>query len=230
MRYIFPVFMIILIIRSMGVEMYKIYIKRFLDICISLCALLLLSPLLLVVCILVKVNIGSPIFFIQKRIGKNCKPFNMLKFRSMSGYRDKNGMLLPDEKRLTSFGIVLRKTSIDELPALVNILKGDMSLIGPRPLPIVYYPYFTEEELHRHDVRGGLTGLAQINGRNLLSWEDKFKYDLEYVENISFLLDLKIFFITFFKVFKQSDVIIRRADGKNDLDAQRKPLRGNIKE
>ena len=157
--------MIILIIRSMGVEMYKIYIKRFLDICISLCALLLLSPLLLVVCILVKVNIGSPIFFIQKRIGKNCKPFNMLKFRSMSGYRDKNGMLLPDEKRLTSFGIVLRKTSIDELPALVNILKGDMSLIGPRPERPYFVNKFKEsvpKYMIKHHVKPGMTGWAQI--------------------------------------------------------------------
>lgn len=209
--------------------MYTKFIKRLFDFIISLLALVCLSPALIVVSILIRVKLGGPIFFVQQRIGRNCKSFRMYKFRSMSNEKDETGKLLPDEQRLTKFGRILRKTSIDELPALINILKGEMSFIGPRPLPVVYYPYFTDEELHRHDVRGGLTGLAQINGRNALSWEEKFRYDLIYVNNISFLMDVKIFFQTIGKVLKQSDVITRKSDGRGDLNAQREPVRAKLK-
>lgn len=210
------------------VAMYKRFIKRFCDVILSVIVLLILMPCLMVVGILIRLSLGKPILFIQRRIGKDNKPFDMLKFRSMTDKRDQNNHLLPDNERLTSFGRFLRKTSIDELPALLNVIKGEMSLIGPRPLPIVYYPYFSDEELHRHDVRGGLTGLAQINGRNALTWEQKFGYDLEYVRNISFVLDCKIFLKTIVKVFKRSDVLTRRDDGKGDLDAQREPMREGI--
>lgn len=210
------------------VAMYKRYIKRCCDVILSVIALLILMPCLMVIGILIRLSLRKPILFIQQRIGKDNKPFDMLKFRSMTDKRDQNNHLLPDNERLTSFGRFLRKTSIDELPALLNVIKGEMSLIGPRPLPIVYYPYFSDEELHRHDVRGGLTGLAQINGRNALTWEQKFGYDLEYVRNISFVLDCKIFLKTIVKVFKRSDVLTRRDDGKGDLDAQREPMREGI--
>ena len=208
--------------------MYQNIVKRLLDLLISLISIIILSPILLAVSMLIYIKLGKPVLFVQKRIGKNNEPFNMFKFRTMTSKKDKNNNLLPDEKRLTRFGKVLRKTSIDELPALINIIKGDMSLIGPRPLPIVYYPYFTDEELHRHDVKGGLSGLAQINGRNALTWEQKFKYDLQYVQQISFKLDFSIFLKTILKVFKRSDVLVRRSDGKGDLDAQRPPLREEL--
>ena len=191
-------------------------------------ALVILGVPLLIVMFLILVKNGRPIFFIQRRIGRGNKPFAMLKFCSMTNERDASGKLLPDAERLTRFGKFLRASSIDELPALINILKGEMSLIGPRPLPVVYYPYFTDEELHRHDVRGGLTGLAQVNGRNTLSWEEKFKYDLEYVSGISFWMDCKIFFLTIAKVLRGSDVGVRKSDGSSDLDAQRKPLRDKL--
>ena len=208
--------------------MYQKFIKRVLDFTLSLLALIILGVPLLIVMLLILVKNGRPIFFIQRRIGRGNKPFAMLKFCSMTNERDASGKLLPDAERLTRFGKFLRASSIDELPALINILKGEMSLIGPRPLPVVYYPYFTDEELHRHDVRGGLTGLAQVNGRNTLSWEEKFKYDLEYVSGISFWMDCKIFFLTIAKVLRGSDVGVRKSDGSSDLDAQRKPLRDKL--
>ena len=180
---------------------YDRYIKRLLDILLSGLALLILWPVLLIVAILVRCKLGSPVIFCQERPGKNEKIFKLYKFRTMTDARDEQGNLLPDEVRLTKFGKLLRSTSLDELPELWNILKGDMSLVGPRPLLVKYLPLYNEEQRHRHDVRPGLTGWAQVNGRNTLSWEDKFRYDVWYVQNISFLLDLKTVFLTVKKVF-----------------------------
>ncbi len=176
--------------------MYRKFGKRFLDILVSGVALILLSPVLLVVAVLVRVKLGSPIIFHQKRPGKDEKIFTLCKFRTMTDGKDEKGNLLPDEVRLTSFGKLLRATSLDELPELWNILKGDMSLVGPRPLLVEYLPRYNEEQKHRHDVRPGLTGLAQVKGRNAISWEEKFKYDIEYVNNITLRLDLMILFLT----------------------------------
>lgn len=207
--------------------MYKKFFKRFLDIIISLISLIILSPVMLIVAILVRIKLGSPIIFKQERPGKNEKIFKLYKFRSMSDKKDKNGKLLPDSERLTKFGKILRSTSLDELPELVNILKGDMSLIGPRPLAVSYLPYYNEKEKHRHDVRPGLTGLAQINGRNALDWEKRFEYDLKYVNNITFINDLKILFKTFFKVLKREDVVTRGTGKTIDFDEYR---RNNLNE
>lgn len=160
--------------------MYAKYIKRILDLILSLMALILLMPLMIIIGILVRINLGSPIIFKQKRPGKNEKIFTLYKFRTMTDKRDIDGNLLPDEYRLTKFGKFLRSTSLDELPELINIIKGDMAIVGPRPLLVEYLPYYTEEEKHRHDVRPGLTGLAQVNGRNALQWEERFSFDLQY--------------------------------------------------
>ena len=160
-------------------RLYRDYIKRFLDIVLSAGAIIVLSPVMAVTAVLVRVKLGSPVIFKQKRPGKDERIFEMYKFRSMTDARDENGELLPDDVRLTSFGKKLRASSLDELPELFNILKGDMSVVGPRPLSEVYLPFYTEKEHHRHDVRPGLTGLAQVNGRNNLSWEEKFAYDLQ---------------------------------------------------
>ena len=202
--------------------MYKNYIKRLLDIALSLCSLLILSPVIMIVAILVRIKLGSPVIFKQDRPGKDGKIFKLYKFRSMSDKKDKNGKLLPDKDRLTKFGRILRSTSLDELPELVNILKGEMSLIGPRPLAVAYLPYYNEEEKHRHDVRPGLTGLAQINGRNALNWEERFSYDIEYVNNITFINDLKIIFKTFYKVIKKDGVVTRGTGKTIDFDEYRK--------
>lgn len=202
--------------------MYKKYVKRILDILISLVGLIILSPVFLIVAILVKIKLGSPIFFKQERPGKDEKIFKLYKFRSMSDKKDENGKLLPDKERLTKFGKILRSTSLDELPELFNILKGDMSLIGPRPLAVCYLPYYNEKEKHRHDVRPGLTGLAQINGRNALNWEERFAYDIEYINNITFMNDMKIFFKTFIKVFKKEDIVIRGTGKTIDFDEYRR--------
>ena len=207
--------------------MYKKFFKRFLDIIISLISLIILSPVMLIVAILVRIKLGSPVIFRQERPGKNEKIFKLYKFRSMSDKKDENGKLLPDSERLTKFGKILRSTSLDELPELVNILKGDMSLIGPRPLAVAYLPYYNEKEKHRHDVKPGLTGLAQINGRNALDWEKRFEYDLEYVNNITFINDLKILFKTFFKVLKREDVVTRGTGKTIDFDEYR---RNNLNE
>ena len=172
--------------------MYKHCIKRVLDILFSGLALLLLSPLLLAVAILVRVKLGSPVIFHQERPGKNGKIFTLCKFRSMTDARDEQGKLLPDSVRLTSFGRLLRATSLDELPELWNIFKGDMSIIGPRPLLVSYLPYYTEREQKRHSVRPGLTGLAQVSGRNFLDWDERLKKDVEYVENLSFFMDVRV--------------------------------------
>ena len=185
---------------------YEKYIKRIFDIVLSGLALIILSPVIAIVALLVRVKLGSPVIFKQDRPGLNEKIFKMYKFRSMTDDRDENGELLPDEDRLPSFGKKLRSTRLDELPELVNIFKGDMSIVGPRPLSVVYLPYYTEEERIRHTVRPGLTGLAQINGRNAISWEEKFRYDIEYVKNISLGLDISVFFGTIGKVLKREGI------------------------
>ena len=202
--------------------MYKKYIKRLLDILISLCGIIMLSPVYLIVWILVRVKLGKPALFTQERPGKDGKIFKLYKFRSMTDARDEKGELLPDEVRLTKFGRMLRATSLDELPELFTILKGDMSLIGPRPLLVKYLPYYTEEESHRHDVLPGLTGLAQVNGRNAIGWEQRFAYDLEYVSNISFLLYLKILCMTIGKVLIRSGVLSGAEQTTVDFDIYRK--------
>ncbi|MBR1670940.1 MAG: sugar transferase [Butyrivibrio sp.] len=181
--------------------MYKNYIKRFLDIIISALVLVLFSWLYVILAILVRIKLGSPVLFKQPRPGKDEKVFNLYKFRTMTDARDKDGNLLPDEDRLPEFGKRLRATSLDELPEFLNILKGDMSFVGPRPLLVKYLPLYNEEQRHRHDVRPGLTGWAQVNGRNLLSWEDRFEKDVYYVRHVSFLFDLKIVFMTVAVVF-----------------------------
>ena len=186
--------------------MYAKYIKRILDFILSLIALIVLSPVLLVVAILVRIKLGSPIVFKQQRPGKDEKIFTLYKFRTMTDKKDENGNLLPDSERLTKFGKVLRSTSLDELPELVNILKGDMSIVGPRPLLVEYLPLYSEEQKHRHDVRPGLTGLAQVGGRNSLSWEEKFNDDLQYIKHITFFEDMKIIFMTVAKVFKREGI------------------------
>lgn len=206
--------------------MYKNYIKRCLDFLLSLCALIVLSPILLVLCILVRVKLGSPIFFKQERPGRKGKIFTLCKFRTMADKRDEKGELLPDEKRLTKFGRLLRSTSLDELPELLNILKGDMSIIGPRPLLVRYLPWYTDEEMHRHDVRPGLTGLAQVNGRNALGWEDRFAYDLEYVEHCSFGMDVRIILMTVGKVLKRSGTLSGSEQTVEDFDVYRKKCGG----
>lgn len=186
--------------------MYKNGIKRGLDILLSLCGIIVLSPVLLVLVILVRVKLGSPVFFKQERPGKNEKIFTLCKFRTMTDARDEKGELLPDEVRLTKFGKLLRATSLDELPELFNILKGDMSVIGPRPLLVRYLPRYNAFQRRRHEVRPGLTGLAQINGRNALTWEEKFAYDVRYVDNLSFAMDARIFFGTIRAVLKHEGI------------------------
>lgn len=181
-------------------------IKRGFDIIVATCGLILLLPIIFICSILIKINLGSPIFFTQERIGKDNKKFKMIKFRSMKDGVDKHGKLLPDEVRLTKFGKILRSTSLDELPELINVLRGEMSLIGPRPLLLEYLPLYNENQIKRHDVLPGLTGWAQINGRNSLSWSEKFDLDVWYVDNWSLGLDIKIFFLTIYKVFKREGI------------------------
>lgn len=186
--------------------MYAKFFKRLIDFILSGCAILVLGLPLLIVALLIRIKLGSPVLFKQRRPGKDGKIFEIYKFRTMTDARDKDGNLLPDNERLTEFGKLIRSTSIDELPEIINIFKGDMSIIGPRPLLEEYLPLYNEEQAHRHDVRPGLTGWAQINGRNTISWEDKFRYDVEYVRNISFIFDLKIFFLTIKKVFVREGI------------------------
>lgn len=185
---------------------YNRIVKRILDVCCSLLALIFFSPIFLILMTLVRINLGSPVLFKQKRPGKDEKIFQLFKFRSMSDARDENGELLDDTERLTKFGRFLRATSLDELPELINILKGEMSIVGPRPLAIEYLPYYTAEEHHRHDVRPGLTGLAQVSGRNALSWEEKFQYDIQYINDLSFINDLRIIIRTFVKVIQHEGI------------------------
>ena len=207
--------------------MYAKYIKRTLDLILSLMVLIILIPLMSIIYILVKIKLGSPVIFKQQRPGKNEKIFTLYKFRTMTDKKDENGNLLPDSERLTKFGKVLRSTSLDELPELVNILKGDMAIVGPRPLLVKYLPYYTEEEKHRHDVRPGLTGLAQICGRNNLDWNERFEMDLKYVNSISFKEDLIIIFKTISSVLKHNDIEVPRES--HDLDAIRK-IKGEEKD
>ena len=202
--------------------MYKKYIKRLLDIILSLFGLIILSPIFIIVSLLVLIFLGHPIIFKQKRPGKNEKIFTLYKFRTMTDKKDKNDNLLPDEVRLTKFGKFLRKTSLDEIPEFINILKGDMSFIGPRPLAVAYLPYYNENEKHRHDVLPGLTGLAQVNGRNGLQWEERFAYDIEYVNNVSFMNDLKIMFLTIKKVLCRSDIVVRGTGKVIDFNEYRR--------
>ncbi len=180
--------------------------KRLFDFIVSLIALIVLSPVILITALLIRSKIGSPVVFKQQRPGRAEDPFHVFKFRSMTDERDSKGELLPDNVRLTSFGKVMRKLSLDELPQLFNVLKGDMSFVGPRPLLMEYLSLYDERQKKRHDVRPGITGWAQVNGRNAISWEQKFEYDVWYVENRSFLLDIKILFMTVMKVFKSEGI------------------------
>ncbi len=199
---------------------YARYIKRILDILLSGGALIVLSPVMLILSILVRLKLGSPVFFSQERPGFHEKIFRMYKFRTMTNAKDSKGKLLSDAQRRTNFGQMLRSTSLDELPELFNIFKGDMSLIGPRPLLVKYLPYYTEEERIRHQVRPGLTGYAQIHGRNTCIWEKRFQYDREYAENLSFKMDLKIIYMTIQNVLKGSGIV---APGElEDFDEYRK--------
>lgn len=195
-------------------------LKRLFDIVASFTGLLILSPILFVLVLVVKLKHGSPIFFKQTRPGKGGEPFRFYKFRTMTNEMDEEGNLLPDADRLINFGSFLRKTSLDELPSLFNVIKGDMSLVGPRPLLMQYLPLYNEFQNRRHEVKPGITGWAQINGRNALSWPKKFELDVWYVDNQSFWLDLKILFLTVYKVFKREGI---SAEG----EATMKPFRGN---
>lgn len=182
------------------------FVKRLLDITISLIALIFLLPLMSLIYLLVTINLGSPAFFLQERVGKENKIFKMIKFRTMKNSTDKNGNLLSDNERVTKFGSFLRSFSLDELPELINILKGDMSLVGPRALLVQYLGLYNDEQIRRHEVLPGLTGWAQINGRNSITWSEKFKLDVWYVDNWSLWLDIKIFFLTFWKVLKREGI------------------------
>lgn len=212
--------------RNSNAGAYRKYIKRPLDFTLALIAIFFLSPLYLFLAVLVKLKLGSPVIFKQKRPGLNQKIFSIYKFRSMTGEKDSEGNLLPDDIRLTKFGKFLRSTSLDELPGLFNILKGDMSLIGPRPLAVEYLPYYTKEENMRHSVRPGLSGLAQINGRNTVKWEDRFIYDVNYINNICFKNDVLIIMKTISKVFRQEDVSVRGTGKIEDFHTYRKKQLG----
>lgn len=187
--------------------MYAKYIKRPMDLVLSLLAIVVLSPVLLITAIFVRINLGSPVLFKQPRPGKDEKIFNIYKFRSMTDERDENGELLPEEVRLTKFGEILRSTSLDELPELVCILKGDMSIVGPRPLRVHYLPLYNEHQRRRHEVRPGLSGLAQVHGRNGITWEEKFDWDIKYIDNITFIGDMKIIFQTIWQAFVRKEGI-----------------------
>jgi undecaprenyl phosphate N,N'-diacetylbacillosamine 1-phosphate transferase len=202
--------------------MYRAYLKRLLDFLLALGSLIVLSPLFLLLAVLIRVKLGHPVIFRQDRPGKDEKVFTLLKFRTMTDERDSTGNLLPDSVRLTAFGRMLRATSLDELPELVNILKGEMSLVGPRPLLVRYLPYYTEEEKLRHSVRPGLSGLAQVSGRNAVDWNTRLALDVEYVKNLGLLLDLKILLKTFEKVIRKDG--ITAADGRAPvyLDCERR--------
>ena len=198
--------------------MYKNGIKRLIDILVSGLGIVVLSPVFLILYVLVRVKLGKPALFTQERPGKDEKIFKLYKFRSMTDARDANGRLLPDNERLTRFGKILRSTSLDELPELFNILKGEMSIVGPRPLAVQYLPYYNVAERHRHDVRPGLTGLAQVNGRVEIGWEERFAYDTHYVEHLSCILDIQILIMTVQKVFCRENVMVSgRAENFDDF-------------
>ena len=207
--------------------MYKKNLKRFIDFCIALLLLFIMSPIFLSLIIINAIINGNP-FFAQLRPGKNEKIFQVIKFKTMTEKKDKEGNLLPDNERLTKFGVFLRKTSLDEIPQLINVLKGDMSLIGPRPLLVQYLPYYNNQEKLRHTVRPGITGLAQISGRNFISWEEKFKFDLQYVNEISLVLDLKIIFKTISKVIIRKDVAAATNEVSEYFDTYRKKQISNV--
>lgn len=202
---------------------YRKFIKRPMDIILSLISAIVLSPVLLVIAFLVRVKLGSPVLFKQKRPGLNEKVFTMYKFRTMTDERDGNGELLPDSVRLTKFGRFLRSTSIDELPELFNILKGEMSIVGPRPLLVQYLPLYNVHQKRRHEVRPGLSGLAQVNGRNAISWDDKFNLDVNYIDSLSFIGDWKIIFLTIKKVFVREGI-------NSEVTATMEPFNGTNKE
>lgn len=204
--------------------MYAKYIKRILDIICSLAALIVFSWLYIIVAILVRIKLGSPVLFKQERPGRNEKIFSLYKFRTMTDKRDDNGELLPDELRLTKFGAFLRSTSLDELPEAFNILKGDMSVIGPRPLLVKYLPLYNGHQRHRHDVKPGLSGWAQVHGRNAITWEDKFDLDVWYVSHVSFTLDVKIIFMTVMKAF------VKREGISSETSATMEEFRGTVNE
>lgn len=206
--------------------MYKHFFKRLFDFILSLTAIIVLSPIYIIVAVLVRIKLGSPVLFTQDRPGKDEKIFKMYKFRTMTSDTDEQGNLLPDEVRLTKFGKALRSTSLDELPELFNILKGDMSIVGPRPLLISYLPYYNKVEKHRHDVRPGLTGLAQVSGRNYIAWDDRFAKDVEYVEKQSLLLDIKIILNTVKIVFKKSDIATDTRTVESNFAEERKAKLG----
>lgn len=201
---------------------YRTFVKRWMDFTLSLITILILSPVLLIVAVLVRVKLGSPVLFKQERPGRNEKVFMMYKFRTMTDERNENGELLPDSVRLTKFGKFLRSTSLDELPELFNILKGDMSIIGPRPLLVQYLPLYNQHQKRRHEVRPGLSGLAQVSGRNAISWEEKFNLDVEYVDNVSFIEDWKIILLTVKKVFAREGI-------NSETATTMEPFRGNKK-
>jgi len=219
----------VLVWLGLSIILYKPVFKRFYDILLSGLALMILSPVLLILIVVGAIKMKGNPFFTQLRPGKINKKtgkekiFKLIKFRTMTCEKDENGNLLPDEKRVTRYGRILRSTSLDELPELINIFIGNMSIVGPRPLLVEYLPYYTETERHRHDVRPGLTGLAQINGRNAIaSWEERFEFDLKYNRELSLFLDLKILFLTFYKVIKKSDILLGNEIRAGRLDVARK--------
>lgn len=203
--------------------MYRLFIKRFLDFILSLLALIVLSPLLLIIAILVRIKLGSPVIFKQERPGLNERIFTLYKFRTMTDKRDSDGNLLPDEIRLTKFGKLLRSTSLDELPELVNMIKGDMSIVGPRPLLVRYLPLYNDKQKHRHDVRPGFTGYAQVNGRNAISWEEKFDLDIYYVNHVSFFMDVKI-------IIKTVKTVIFREGISSNTSSTMEEFKGTVNE
>lgn len=203
---------------------YEAVIKRPLDILFSIMALLMFAPIMGATALAIRLKLGRPVLFAQKRPGKDEKIFTLYKFRTMTDETDESGKLLPDDGRLSRFGRMLRSTSMDELPEFFNIVKGDMSIIGPRPLLMEYLPYYSDEERHRHDIRPGLSGMAQVHGRNTISWEKKFVWDLKYVNKITFLGDVKIFFETIYKTLKRSDIRVGKQHIAGRLDTARKSL------
>lgn len=209
--------------------MYR-YIKRCFDLLSSLTGIVLLSPVLILLMILIRLKLGGPVFFTQERPGKECRAFKMVKFRSMTNERDEQGELLPDLKRITKLGRFLRRTSLDELPELINVFRGDMSVVGPRPLLMKYLPFYTSREMKRHDVRPGITGWAQVNGRNLLDWDKRLEKDVEYVENMSLGMDIKILFRTIGDVLRQSDVLEVSSETIPDFDDYRKQNQSHTNE
>ena len=202
--------------------MYAKFFKRFFDFILSLIALIVLSPFIIIFAVIGAIAMKGNPFFTQLRPGKNEKIFKLIKFRTMTNERDESGNLLPDDKRLTKYGKILRSTSLDELPELFNIFVGHMSIVGPRPLLPKYLPYYTEEEKHRHDVRPGLTGLAQVHGRNAISWDTKLQYDVEYVNKLSLMMDVRVLFLTVYKVFKRADIQFVRTPETLSFVEQRK--------